>query len=110
MGSMAWLSRMLGRDSIGAAEARRRVASGALVIDVRTDSEVASDPVAGSLHIPLGRIEERIDEIPRDRELLTLCHSGVRSAMAAGRLARHGIAARSIRGGTIRWRSSARRS
>jgi rhodanese-related sulfurtransferase len=101
---MSWWSRLFGRDSMGPEEARRRVARGAFLIDVRSASEVGAHPVVGAVNIPLGELAGRVDEIPRDREVLTLCHSGVRSAVAVGRLAQAGIPARSVRGGTLRYR------
>ena len=100
---MAIWARLWGGQSVGAAEARRRVAAGAIIVDVRSPDEVARHPVAGALTIPLPELAERLGEIPADRDVLTLCHSGVRSAVAAGRLADAGIRATSIRGGTLRY-------
>ena len=35
--------------------------------------------IDGALHIPMGEIPGRINEIPRDRDVIVFCHSGVRS-------------------------------
>ena len=62
-----------------------------LVLDVRTAREWREQQIEGSLNIPLGRLLERLDEIPRDRQLVVHCASGYRSAIAASLLHRHGV-------------------
>jgi len=65
---------------------------------------VASWPFPGSLHIPLKQVlEGRIQGLPRDRPLITLCHSGNRSLEAARFLQQSGIPAQSMRGGIAAW-------
>ncbi len=63
-----------------------------LVLDVRNDSEYAGEHIPGSLHIPYGEIAARVDEIPRDRPLATICRGGKRSGLAASILQREGFA------------------
>lgn len=41
-----------------------------VVIDVRDDDEYAAGHVPGALHIPADEVEERLDEIPRDRPIV----------------------------------------
>jgi hydroxyacylglutathione hydrolase len=55
---------------------------GATILDVRTKSEFEEGHVPGALHIPLGRLPERISEVPKGR-VLVHCHSGSRSIIAA---------------------------
>jgi len=43
------------------------------------------------VNIPLNHLQERIDEIPRDRPLLVHCAGGYRSSIAASILHQHGI-------------------
>ena len=64
---------------------------GPLVIDVRQPEEYASGHVPGSLHLSAGSLPERLDELPRDRPLATICASGYRSAVAASLLRRAGF-------------------
>jgi hydroxyacylglutathione hydrolase len=59
---------------------------GRVVLDVRDDSEWAGGHVPGATHIPLGRLPDRLDEIPRDREIVVHCQGGSRSAIAASLL------------------------
>jgi glyoxylase-like metal-dependent hydrolase (beta-lactamase superfamily II)/rhodanese-related sulfurtransferase len=62
-----------------------------LVIDVRSENEAAEVFVQGSVNIPLSRLPERLDELPRDREIVVHCTSGYRSSTAASLLRREGF-------------------
>lgn len=53
------------------------------VLDVRFDRERAEKRVEGSVHIPLGQLRARMDEVPHGGKLLVHCAGGVRSPMAA---------------------------
>ena len=107
-GPAAWASRpeLTGRiGRVDPAEARVKLAETAapLVLDVRQPGEVAAARIEGSLSIPLGQIRKRIDEVPRDRELLLHCKAGYRSMVAASLLAQAGIASTDLRGGFDAW-------
>jgi rhodanese-related sulfurtransferase len=71
----------------------RREAAGTapVVIDVRTAAEWADGHVEGSRNLPLPGLLARLDELPRDREVLVHCQSGFRSSLAASLLARAGF-------------------
>ena len=75
-------------------ELARRVAApdGPVVLDVREDSEYEAEHIPGSLHIPYGGLAKRVDELPRDRPLATICRGGKRSGLAASILQREGFA------------------
>jgi glyoxylase-like metal-dependent hydrolase (beta-lactamase superfamily II)/rhodanese-related sulfurtransferase len=62
-----------------------------LVLDVRGADERDELAVAGSLNIPLGRLPERLGELPRRRPIVVLCSSGYRSSTAASILRRSGF-------------------
>ena len=53
--------------------------SGRVLLDVREDDEWNAGHVRGALHIPLGEIPARLDEIDLDSDLLVICHSSGRS-------------------------------
>jgi phage shock protein E len=55
-----------------------------VLLDVRTDREFAAVSLQGSVHLPLGQIEERIAELVPDRRtpLRVVCASGARSGAA----------------------------
>ncbi|MFC8130500.1 rhodanese-like domain-containing protein [Streptomyces sp. NPDC057302] len=66
------------------AEARRR-GEGALVLDVRRDSERAAGHIAGSVHVPVHELRLRVGEIP-DGTVWVHCAGGMRAAIAASLL------------------------
>lgn len=55
---------------------------GAVIVDVREPDEWADARIPGAIHIPLGQIPDRVEEIPRDRPVILQCHSGNRSSSA----------------------------
>ncbi len=73
------------------------------LLDVREDEEWVAGHIAGSQHIPLGQLAARLDEVPRDRTVVTVCRSGHRSGIAAKSLSARGIAAENLDGGVIAW-------
>ena len=64
---------------------------GVLLIDVRTDQEVASGMIAGARHIPLEKLEDVTSELPGDKEILIYCANGIRAEMAHQTLNAKGI-------------------
>ena len=84
---------------------------GNTILDVRNTQEwlaghVPADQGAEVLHIPLGQLQARIAEVPRDGRILVHCKSGTRSAIATSILERNGIAAENVRGGFDAWRAA----
>lgn len=69
---------------ISAAEARKHLAAGALIIDVRSPEEFQADHVPGAINIPLGELREALPKHVKDKQqvLLLHCLSGGRSAIA----------------------------
>jgi hydroxyacylglutathione hydrolase len=63
-----------------------------LVLDVRNAAEYAGEHIPDSLHIPYGDLAGRLDELPRDRPIATICRGGKRSGLAASILQRAGFA------------------
>ena len=60
------------------------------LLDVREQWEYQEGHVPGAQLIPLGELEHRVNEVPRDRPILAICHSGQRSFAAAAYLQRLG--------------------
>ena len=46
------------------------------MLDVREPDEWAAGHVPDSLHIPMGELEARLDELPLDRQIVAVCRSG----------------------------------
>jgi hydroxyacylglutathione hydrolase len=86
-------------------DAKARHAAGAVLIDVRDAFEWDAGHVPGARHIPLARITERADEIPRGEPVLLYCQTGSRSALAASALRRLGVDAHDA-GGIVAWERS----
>lgn len=75
-----------------------------VLLDVREAWELAVARLDPCVHIPLGEVAARADEIPRDMPVCVMCHAGVRSAAATRLLASAGFAdVRSVRGGIAAW-------
>lgn len=53
------------------------------LLDVREPHEFAYASLAGSVLIPLNQLPKRIGELDPDREIVVICHHGVRSQQAA---------------------------
>jgi rhodanese-related sulfurtransferase len=78
-----------------------------VVLDVRTVREWQEKRIEGSCHIPLHHLEERLADVPRDREVVVHCASGYRSSIAASLLERHGFTQiTDLVGGFAAWEAS----
>ncbi|MGD8486327.1 MAG: rhodanese-like domain-containing protein, partial [Chloroflexota bacterium] len=64
---------------------------GALIIDVREPNEYAQIRARGAVLLPLGRLNGRVQDLPRDREILLMCRTGGRSQNATQYLAANGF-------------------
>ena len=68
-----------------------RLGEGIVVLDVRDETEFALARIAGSMLIPYRSLLARLDELPRDRPIATVCSAGKRSGLAASILQREGF-------------------
>src|SRR5687768_2183263 len=74
------------------------------VLDVREPNEYQINKIAGSTLIPLGELPRRYQELPRDREIITQCKMGGRSAKAQEFLKSVGFTnVKNLRGGILEW-------
>jgi hydroxyacylglutathione hydrolase len=75
-----------------------------VVIDVREPAEFVSGHLAGAINIPQAELATRIDELPKDRPVVTVCLSGARSFRSAQFLAQAGFDnVSSLAGGMSGW-------
>lgn len=75
-----------------------------LLIDVREPDEYKSGFIPGAKNIPLSQLEKRLGEIPKDRDVLLYCRSGMRSKSAARILSKQGYARLAhLQGGVSSW-------
>jgi len=94
--------------AISVDELAGQIANGAVVVDVREQSEWDEGRVGGSRLIPLGEVVARVSEIPADGPVYVICRSGVRSAEACDYLRTQGIDAFNVTGGVLAWLDSDR--
>jgi hydroxyacylglutathione hydrolase len=80
-------------EAIDLAELARRLdgEEGPQVLDVRGGAEYGEGHVPGSIHIPFAQLLDRLDELPRERPIATICKAGKRSGLAASILQREGF-------------------
>lgn len=76
------------------------------VLDVRTDEEVKEGMIPGAIHFPLDDVENRLSELNKNKEYVTVCAAGPRSAQAADVLTENGIQAQVLKGGMRDWSGS----
>jgi len=90
--------------TVTVAEADRLRQDGALVLDVREESEWITGHIDGATLIPLGELPNRLGELPRDRSILVVCRSGNRSAQGRDILLGAGFGSvTSLAGGMNDW-------
>jgi rhodanese-related sulfurtransferase len=81
-------------------EKRRREVQ---IVDVRWPNEWEAGRIDGARHIPQDELDDRLEEIDRDRPVVTVCRSGTRSAAAAEQLRAQGFRAENLDGGMLAW-------
>lgn len=75
-----------------------------LVLDVREAWELGICALAGAMHIPMGQIPARLQEVPAEQPVVVLCHHGARSRQVASLLAARGYPrVCNLRGGIDAW-------
>ncbi len=75
------------------------VENGGVIVDVREEFELVTGEMPGSIHIPLGQLRDRINEIPKDKKLYATCQVGLRGYVACRILEQHGLECTNIDGG-----------
>ncbi len=91
-------------DEISPNEAYEKILSGAFILDVRQTDEWKSAHIDGAVLIPLNELSNRLNEVPKDREVIIYCRSGKRSNSAKNLLLSSGYHnVMSLRGGINAW-------
>lgn len=94
-------------NEIGVSEAYSKYQNGAYVLDVRTQEEWDDFHAPNTTLIPLDQLPSRINEIPRDQEIVVVCRSGNRSRQGRDILLDAGFQqVTSMQGGLNEWRAS----
>ena len=77
------------------------------VLDVREPVEWAHGHIEGAVHIPLGELTQRLDEVP-EGQTLVVCKVGGRSGQAVAWLAQQGREVVNLDGGMLDWEAAGR--
>lgn len=75
------------------------IADSGVIIDVREEFELATGKIPNSMHIPLGQLRDRLNEIPKNKKLYATCQIGLRGYVACRILEQHGLKCINIDGG-----------
>jgi len=62
------------------------IQQGATIVDVRSPGEFAGGHIKGSINIPLNVLGTQLNKIKKDKPVITVCASGMRSASARTQL------------------------
>ena len=104
---MSLLSSLFGPSlpSLNALELSEKLKGGkqAVVLDVRQPEEYREGHIAGSKLIPLGELNNRMSELPKNKEIICVCASGSRSRSATKFLVDAGYNAFDMQGGMFMW-------
>ena len=77
-----------------------------MLLDVRNPGELEAGAIPGAKNIPLDKLRDRLDELPRDKELLVFCQAGLRGYLACRILSQKGFACRNLSGGYKTYRAA----
>lgn len=70
-----------------------------IIVDVREEFELVTGTFENSINIPLGQLRDRLDEIPKNKNVYVTCQVGQRGYVASRILRSNGINAINIDGG-----------
>jgi rhodanese-related sulfurtransferase len=92
---------------ISVAEAAAKRDAGAFILDVRQPEEWNEAHVPGATLIPLDQLEARLNEVPKDKEVVVICRSGNRSKPGRDALKAAGFTlVTSVTGGLNEWKAA----
>jgi hydroxyacylglutathione hydrolase len=111
-GMMAWRTAakevdMLPQWTVWELQEQLRKGKNLAVVDVRQPQEWTQGHIAEAHHLTGAQLPERLDEIPCDRPIATICGSGYRSSVAASFLRHHGYGhVYNVLGGMSAWQAA----
>ena len=80
---------------------------GLAVLDVREGFEWDAGHIEGAVHVPLGELPQRLDDVP-DGQTLVVCKVGGRSGQAVSWLVQQGYDVVNLDGGMLEWQAAGR--
>jgi rhodanese-related sulfurtransferase/ubiquinone/menaquinone biosynthesis C-methylase UbiE len=108
---LAYMKKSDNRESINSQPktSEEKINSEALIVDVREYEEIKALPCdfPNQIILPMSELQSRFDELPKDKEIVIMCHSGARSQRAADFLLENGYPNVSVfEGGMVAWMNS----
>ena len=92
---------------ISVAKASTMRDEGAFILDVRQPKEWNESHIPGATLIPLGELASRVNEVPKDQEIVVVCRSGNRSQQGRDILLAAGFEqVTSMAGGVNQWKAA----
>ena len=94
---------------IEANELKARLDAGDAIelLDIRSAAEIAQGVLPNSQHVPMHLIPLRMNDFPKDKDVVLYCRSGARSYHACNYLMQQGVTnVINLRGGIIAWARS----
>ena len=96
-------------NEIDAAELKRLLDSDKEIelLDIRSDAEIQQGALPAAKHLPMHLIPLKIQDLPKDRDVVLYCRSGARSYHACAYLMQQGVSnVINLRGGIVAWAQS----
>ncbi len=95
------------KKEISISEAFDKYNQGVFLLDVRNQDEWEEYHAPNTTLIPLGQLEKRLNELPKDQEIVVVCRSGNRSKTGRDILLKAGFSnVFSMEGGLNKWRAA----
>ena len=74
-----------------------------ILLDVREDAEFEVARINGSTHIPMSVLIGRLDELNKEKRIIAMCHTGMRSMQVCMYLKNEGYDMTNLLGGIDAW-------
>ena len=74
------------------------------LLDVRTEIEYASGTIEGAMNIPIDNLRDRLEKLPRNKEIIAFCYAGLRGYIANRILRQNGFKCKNLSGGYKVWK------
>jgi rhodanese-related sulfurtransferase len=101
------IPKISGVPHISVADAYPKYQQGVFFLDVRTQAEWDQAHIANSTLIPLDELQNRLNELPKDQDIVVVCLSGHRSEEGVTILQNAGFSrARCMSGGLTAWKAA----
>ncbi|MEI7849721.1 MAG: rhodanese-like domain-containing protein [Chloroflexota bacterium] len=92
---------------ISVSQAYEKFQQGAFILDVRSQEEWGQMHIVNSTLIPLDQLSSRLDEVPKDQDVVLICRSGARSKEGLTVLRNSGYTrAFCMTGGLLAWKAA----